>query len=428
MHRWMVALLFALPALSRAQEVRVVDDQRAEVIGILFRIAGASDFNNATIQPYTRQIDSAFLPFKQHPVFGSINRLRAATGVSLSAVIGLAPQLTDAVSFRERAPLDGPSSTVARPWRSAEAQTVLADARDFARVARLQAFLDVHQALYDSARVRMQRLVESSTRLTWFSDYFGEAEGGVFVISPLLVNSAGNFAAEFQDGSKHERYAYLGMGLGDSLGFPVVPASVIPTLVHEFNHTFVNRVVSAKEAELKASATSIFAPLREIMNANGYDNWLTMVQESVVRGSVIRYLRATAGPAAAADELSIQRGLGFFWMDKLVALLGQYEADRQQYPTLSAFMPRIVALYDDLAPRIERLRADFERHRPQVVSASITEGATDVAPRSGAQLVLRFDQPVEVSVNLVQKFCCGVPEFTAATFDASRTALTLTMK
>ena len=428
MIRWTVAISLAIPAVLWAQDVRVVDDQRAEVIGILFRIAGASDFTNGTVQPYVRQIDSAFLPFKRHPVFSNINRLRAASGLSLSAVISLAPQLTDAVSFRERTPIDAPGSTLAAAWRGAEARTVLADARDFARVAKLQDFLDAHQALYDSASARMQRLVASRARLGWFSDFFGEPAGGVFNISPLLINSNGNFAAEFHDGPKHERYAYLGVGLSDSLGFPVISPDVVPTLVHELNHTFVNHVVSAKAEELRAPATAIFTPLRETMNANGYNNWLTMIQESVVRASVIRYLQATGGQSAADDEMAIQRGLGFIWMDQLVALLARYEADRPHYPTLSAFMPRIVTFYDDLAPGIDRLRADFERHRPSVVSASIADGATDVDPRGGAQLVLRFDQPVESSVNLVQKFCCGVPEFTAASFDSTRTSLTLTMK
>ena len=51
----MLVLSLALPALLPAQEVRVIDDQRAEVIGILFRIAGAPDFGNATLQPYTRR-------------------------------------------------------------------------------------------------------------------------------------------------------------------------------------------------------------------------------------------------------------------------------------------------------------------------------------------------------------------------------------
>lgn len=116
MRRWTIAVCLVIPALVRAQDVRVVDDQRAEVIGILFRIAGASDFTNGTVQPYISQVDSAFLPFKRHPVFNDINRLRATSGLALSAVISLAPQLTDPVSFRERAPIDAPSSTLAPEW------------------------------------------------------------------------------------------------------------------------------------------------------------------------------------------------------------------------------------------------------------------------------------------------------------------------
>lgn len=121
----MCLTLTALGAsLAHGQTVRVVDDPRGEVIGILFRIAGAPDFSNGAVQPYIRQIDSAFAPFKDHPVFSEINRLRNQYGLSLSAVLSMAPQITDPVTFRERSPVDAASSTLSRGWRGAESSDV----------------------------------------------------------------------------------------------------------------------------------------------------------------------------------------------------------------------------------------------------------------------------------------------------------------
>ena len=115
--------------------------------------------------------------------------------------------------------------------------------------------------------------------------------------------------------------------------------------------------------------------------ASRYSNAQIMFNESIVRAGVIRYLLVTDGPAAARTETQLQRGLGFVWMDELVDLLGSYEADRTRYPTFSAFAPRIVAYYNDLAGRItvcERRtrvigRQSSEHRSPIVTRTSILD-------------------------------------------------------
>ncbi len=82
-------------------------------------------------------------------------------------------------------------------------------------------------------------------------------------------------------------------------------------------------------------------------------------------------LLARDGAAAARAETQLQRGLGFVWMDELVDLLADYEKSRAAYPTFSAFAPRLVAYYNDLAPRIERVRDAYESHRPRIIRTSI---------------------------------------------------------
>jgi hypothetical protein len=410
-------------SVAKAQTVRVGVDQRAEVIGILFRIAGAPDFSNGSVQPYIRQVDSAFARFKDHAVFHEINRLRAQSGLSLSAVLTMAPQIADPVSFGERTPIDAPSATLSGRWGGAEARTFLAHARDFARVARLADFLRDQQPTYDSGTVRMRRLVDQA-HLEWLPRFFGEQGDDVFIVSPLLINSTGNFAAEFRSDPRHEKYAFLGVRLTDSTGFPVMAPDVLPTIIHEFNHSFVDHVVGSRSAELRPSGEHIHGVVREQMRAIGYNSWQVMVAESVVRAAVIRYLLANEGRAAADTDTRLQRGGGFIWMEELVTLLGEYETQRSRYPSLAAFMPRIVEYYDGLAPRVEHLATEFEKRRPGIVSASIHNGATDVDPGLDT-LVLRFDRPVDAIVNVVGNHGAATPELTAAVFDATHTTLTL---
>jgi hypothetical protein len=315
-HRAAAALSLAAlcASLTQAQTVRVVDDQRAEVIAILFRIAGASDFRAGSLQPYIQQIDSAFMRFADHPVFGEIRQLRRDPGLRLSAVMSMPPQISDPISFRERVPFDSPVSSLGRQWHGAEARRFLDAARDFARVADLAGFLRVHQPLYDSTTARMRRVVDRQGHLEWFGKFFGVAAIDLFVVSPVLAIGPGNFAAEFR-GEVHERYAFLGILATDSLGFPVIPPDVLPTTAHEFSHSFVNPVVGSDEA-LRPAGERIYESVRRAMASQAYDNWRTMMNESVVRAAVIRYLLATDGKPAADRETRFQRGAGFVWIDE----------------------------------------------------------------------------------------------------------------
>ena len=421
------ALIFGLGGTAAsAQNVRVVDDQRAEVVAILFRIAGASDFSDGNVQPYIRQVDSAFLAYRSHPVFAELNRLRHRYGIGLSDVTTLAPQLTDPVTFGERAPIDAPGSTLARSWHGAEARTFLADARDFAKVADLANFLRAQQPVYDSATVRARRLVDTRAHLDWFERFFSEPTHDLLIVSPLLASSHGNFGADFHDGATHERYAFLAVPGSDSAGYPILDRETLATLIHELNHSYVNHVLDSVSAALRPAGARIFPAVRATMSQLAYTNAQIMFDESVVRASVIRYLLANDGPAARA-ELQVQRGLGFVWMDELVELLGQYEAYRTTYPTFSAFAPRIVAYYDSLAPRIDGMLAAYEARRPRIVKTSIAKGTRNVDPGL-RELVVTFDQAIRTTTSLKGRFGKGIPELTGASLDATRTVLTIGIK
>ena len=419
----LLPILILCTRSAHGQSVRVMHDARAETIGLLFRLAGAPDFSNGVQRAYNRDIDSTFAPFKRHAVFVEINRLRGAYGLSLSSVTSMAPQITDASSFAERAPIDAPASSLNGAWRGAEARKFLESARDFSRVAPLSTFLATHQPLFDSATTRLRRAVDRA-QPEWFTQYFGAAPGDAFIVSPLLVNAGGNFAADFIDDSTHERYAYLGVTLVDSMGFPAIAPDVLPTVIHEFSHSFVNPLMSGQTSALRGSGERMFRAVQTQMRALAYTSWPTMLNESMVRASVIRYVLATDGPVAASKELSLQQGLGFVWMDELVRLLGEYESQRSTYPTFASFLPRVVDYFDALAPRLDRVMAAFDSRRPSIISTSIADSARAVDPAT-TSLIVRFDRPVDPIVTLVGNHGGDTPPLTAAAFDSAHTTLTL---
>ena len=130
------------------------------------------------------------------------------------------------------------------------------------------------------------------------------------------------------------------------------------------------------------------------MRRQAYGNWKTVIYESMVRACVIRYTRTHRGPIVAWLAVQEEKMRHFSWMKELSDLLGEYEANRDQYPTLDDFAPRVVAFFDEYAETLGEKEKALEAERPKVVSTTPADGATDVDPDLAAIRVV-FDRPIE---------------------------------
>ncbi len=81
------------------------------------------------------------------------------------------------------------------------------------------------------------------------------------------------------------------------------------------------------------------------MKRQAYANSTIMLSESLVRVSVIRYLLNHGDTTAATRQVKQDIAQGFLWMSKLSRLLTTYEKQRNAYPTMESFMPRIVEFF-----------------------------------------------------------------------------------
>ena len=78
-----------------------------------------------------------------------------------------------------------------------------------------------------------------------------------------------------------------------------------------------------------------------------------MINESIVRAVVVRYLLAHGQADAAERAITDEVAHGFVWTRELVQLLGEYERNRPANRTMADFMPRIVDLFRGW-PRVAR--------------------------------------------------------------------------
>lgn len=377
-------------------------DERVELLSIVARLAGYEEYVNHEFKSYVSDVERHFGAYRNHPAVELARKLRKDRGVSHDAVMAMAihlnppPELTPRIPFTATAP--------ERRWGKEEGEKFATLLQRFYRETDAAAFFKAHAEMYRTAEERFQQLL-TKVDFGWYKRFYGELPQGDFHLCIGLLNGGGNYGPKvvFPHG-REDLYAVIGTWQFDSAGLPLYDERNLSTIIHEYNHSFINPLVYAHERYLKDSGPKIYPYVGAEMRSLAYGTWQIMTLESLVRAAVIRYtIEHEPDAAKQRNAIIAQRNLGFIWMEDLVNLLDKYEKYRDTYRKFSSFMPVIVNFYKDLAPGIEQRVASFNALRPTVLSTSpFANGAQDVDPGI-TEVTFTFDRPLEpkgISIDL----------------------------
>ncbi len=421
-------------------KVQVTTDPRVELMSLIFRLAGNPEYAQGRIASYNRDVDNHFSAFKDHEAVQLAKKLRETRGVSYDAVMGMAVHVTDAFSLKEKIPLDPQPETLDSRWTPELARDFLEAARRFVETADFGGFIMTHDDLYSLTATRMQAVMEEHGVVDWFDEFFGSRPGASFELILGLLNGPANYGARIKPSKKEEiLYCILGVWETDEEGNPQFSQQVLPTVVHEFCHSYCNPLVEKHITELETPGKEIFGRVKEAMSRMAYGNWETMMKESLVRASVIRYLRAKLGEEAAQKGIENEKRRQFFWIGGLSDLLGEYEESREMYASLDDFFPRIATFFQnytskvdedlkaseqDRQERLEKLKANS----PLIVSIVPPNGAQDVDPNLQA-IVITFDRTMKDGQWAVMRLSDKFPEKGGEVFyDETKKVFTIPVK
>lgn len=330
-------------------------DRRIELLSIVFRLAGNPEYNDEVFKSYTTDIHNHFDKFREHELIRFTREIRDKNGIGYDAVMKMAIYIGQPPAFDPVVPFtrDIPE----KRWGKENAEKFLILLKQFYSDADCDSFFNAHQELYRISEERYKSVYES-VDLNWFKTYYGTEPKGSFNIIPALGNGGGNYGvkAELPDGSE-VMYAIMQTGMFDSRGMPLYIAGFnLPTLIHEFNHSYVNDLQKKSDREIKDSGFKIYSLMSETMRRQAYGNWETVMNEGLVRASVIRYLvKHNSDISVARKQMMAEYGRGFFWITGLVDCLGEYENNRDKYPTLESYMPVIIDFYNREAGGIDKM-------------------------------------------------------------------------
>jgi len=392
MLRWLFLFAATLAALP-AQVARIGVDPRVELLSIIFRLSGAGEYNQGAVPGYIKAIDSHFAPFKDHEVVQIAKQLRSEDGVSFDAVMSMAVHIKDVTSLAERVPFDAPDSRLERRWKPAKARRFLAAAQKFVEDTNFAGFLQSQKPLIDETDRRMSDFVRQQAKIDWFQKFFGAKAAARLFVVPGITNGGSSYGASLtaEDGVE-EIYAIPGVWQVDASGIPIF-TQALTTLVHEFVHSYANPVIDKAGSALDAAGQKLFEARAEEMRAQAYGTGRTVLYESLVRASTARYVAENMNPVAAAAVIGQEKGRGFLWTQELVDVLGEYSRSRDRYPTLESYIPRLVEFFNGITGKVADMAKAFEASRPQIVSITIKDGATDVDAEL-KEVVIRFDRPM----------------------------------
>lgn len=392
---YLTALLAVMALLAHAQVLKASVDKRIEILSLVSRLAGYEEYNSDDAEKYVAAIHSHFDPYKTDTLIRYAVTVREQLGIGFDAVMSFAVNLQQKGQKFSLQP--NWQKDIDKRWTPGAVHEYVRLLNKFYKTAKAEAFFSQQKPYYEKV-VNAFGQVLARFNQSWYQEYYGIAPKDQFTIVVGCGNGGGNYGPSVELKNKtHQVYAIMGSWSFDKEGEPVFKEqSYLPTVIHEFNHSFINPLLTKYEnnSELQKSMQTLLDTMRAEMEGQAYRNWHTVLNESLVRASVVRYLMKNnpADKSIAEEEIIIQQNRGFLWMRDLVALLGEYENNRNRYTTVDVFYPTIIEFFHTASQKISQTKKLYESNLPQIAAMEpFVNGAQQVDP-STKELIVRFDR------------------------------------
>ncbi|MGL6225091.1 MAG: DUF4932 domain-containing protein [Thermoguttaceae bacterium] len=393
-----LALLFLTTTTVHAIEPPAPKvDERVEFVSLIFRLAGAPEYNQNHYKTYTDLLSERFEQFKEHPAVEFAKELRAKFGIGQDAVMvaAISIRIDDGkIELRDGTDVDQIATDDHR-WNTERFTKFAILADDFYRESKFHDFFEEQRPRFERIEKRAALYCEQID-YDWFAKFFGDDSQREFILI-FNLQCEGGFGPRFKrpDGTS-ECFAILSPSKVDSEELPALTGNyyLLTMIVHEYSHSFSNRLVLQSWRKLLPSMNRYLRVYKATTFHKTYNQPRVVQCEIYVRATVIRYFadhEETKG--RVTDYLKYEKEGGFHWIDQLVDWLTEYESRRDEFPTLESFMPELVRRQNELITPEYVAEFGIETQTPQVESFNPPNGAKNVDPKLSAVSVT-FDCPM----------------------------------
>ncbi len=324
-------------------------NEQVELMSILAKLAGFPEYSMDLAGQYSKDIDAYFKDHKNHEAVQYIKELRQQYGIAYDAVMSMAIHLQQQEGTLQLVTEE--YSTLEKRWQKVDKEKFLTLLNQFYRDTRFREFFTAHQEFYAKGIQSYKENVLTHFDVNWYAAFYGKEPQEHFSVIIGFCNGGGNYGAErhIKDGMK-EVFAIVGYYVNEE-DKPMYSKDYLPTLVHEFNHSFVNYLLTDSFPQYVESFEKISTEIMQLslfaMQRQAYGTWQTIINESIVRAAVICYmLDKNYAKEEVQAEIIEQVQRNFRWMPELVQVLRQYEREQNKHHSLENFYPHIISFFE----------------------------------------------------------------------------------
>lgn len=358
---FILTILYSFCIPLKGRSITVTANENVEMMSILSCLADYSEYNMRVAGKYNDDVKNYFEKYKNHPAVLKMKHIRKTYRIAYDAVMSMAIHLCyKDDSFQ----LMNNEHLLDKRWSNVNKTLFLSLLTDFYKDSSFSSFYAEHFDFYKEGILYFKEKVLIHFSPDWCEDFFGRNKKENFSIIIGFCNGYGNYGvARMLENNKKEIFSIMGYYVGDT-GKPMYNSyDVLPTLLHEFNHSFINYLLDdSKNSEaLEKAGNFILKTTAWSMYKQSYNNWNTIINESLVRSIVICYLIDKGfEDKIIYNEITEQLQKNFRWIPKLVKLINEkYLKERDDYPTFESFYPVIISFFNDYISKekneIERL-------------------------------------------------------------------------
>ena len=363
--------------IESAHSLNITVDPRIELLAVVQFLSGYGERTGLISRydfPYKADVSEYFSSYKNHPavkLFAEMSLSGFSFDAPPDAMLHLSnpPELTLLVSFTRY--------LKRRAGGEEKLEKFIQELRDFAQKTNFTSFFEAHKGTYSKLVSDTYGRMQGVDFIATLENYYGMKQLSYNIILAPLFHPGGfgprvdpegssgpvlNFIKSLQylifnkwSGKSYEIYNICGPTSVEN-GIPSfgTQESFRQLAWHEFGHSFVNPLSESFKNRIKISEySSLFKPIREKMEKEGYSNWETCVNEHIVRAVTARLTFIHFGKLAGEDELRDQKSWGFIYIESLCKKLEEYEIRRDKYPALADFFPELLDVFKEISKKGE---------------------------------------------------------------------------
>lgn len=347
MKKGIILAVLALVAMTVQAKVDVESSETVELMSILSRTAGWPQYHMDQGGQYIEDVEAWFAPFENHSFIGFYNDFMEKNTNNFAAPMDLAIALT----------IEGgqikmlyPKQSISDDFKNADLDGFIRQLNQFYTDTRFHEFYQQHQDFYNKVLQDYRTNVMQYFNQDWYAPFYGTNPEEVFRVIIGFTNGGHNYGPSIQyPGKPKENFSICGYWLYPDGGYVYDSEhgrQAAPTLVHEFNHSFVNYLQDIeKNAALLGNIPQrlLEKEMFRMTQFQSYSRGSIVLNESVVRAAVIIYMMENGfTPKEVKAEMESDILNGFTWLPELVTAMRYYNTHQNKYPTLNDFYPEII--------------------------------------------------------------------------------------